>query len=165
MNVQPAPEIREAIYNVLIHILSNPTEDLVVRLTAVSTLRVVVDEGLFTDSEIFSTVSGVAINTLLSLINSVEEFETKASILKALESVIQMMGVQVSMMQDVLYFFPSLTNLFCIFQVAPVVPKIMQALPELWETSQDQVLFRTLILTLLTTLIKVSKKKSPLSIF
>ncbi|KAJ3192098.1 Importin-11, partial [Entophlyctis luteolus] len=94
--VKSEPRMRPLFYRVLLHLASAENEkDLVVRLSAVTTLRVVVDEGLLTDSEIFQPFVETCVKVLVELVVAAEDFETKSNCLQTLKSIIYMMGQKV----------------------------------------------------------------------
>ncbi|KAJ3074453.1 Importin-11 [Podochytrium sp. JEL0797] len=137
--VKSAATMRPLFYRLLIHIASPHNEsDLVVRLSAIMTLRVVVDEGILTDAEVFEPFVEACVGVLVELVVEAEEFDTKVGGLAALKGVIYMMGQK----------------------IAPFAGKITEQIPRLWEASYDQIMFRTSILLVLTTLVQALKEQS-----
>ncbi|KAJ3082831.1 Importin-11 [Rhizoclosmatium hyalinum] len=137
--VKSAPSMRPLFYRLLIHLASPANErDMVVRLSAITTLRVVVDEGLLTDSEVFQPFVESCVQVLVELVVEADEFDTKVGGLTALKGIIYMMGQK----------------------IAPFAGKITEQLPRLWESSYDQIMFRTSILLVLSTLVQALKEQS-----
>ncbi|ORY37075.1 ARM repeat-containing protein [Rhizoclosmatium globosum] len=135
--VKSAPSMRPLFYRLLIHLASPANErDMVVRLSAITTLRVVVDEGLLTDSEVFQPFVESCVQVLVELVVEADEFDTKVGGLTALKGIIYMMGQK----------------------IAPFAGKITEQLPRLWESSYDQIMFRTSILLVLSTLVQFVSK-------
>ncbi|KAJ3102891.1 Importin-11 [Physocladia obscura] len=111
---------------------------MVVRLSSISTLRVVLDEGLLTDAELFQPFVESCVQVLVDIIVEAEEFDTKVIGLQTLKGIIYMMGQK----------------------IAPYASKITEQLPRLWESSYDQIMFRTSILLVLSTLVQALKEQS-----
>ncbi|KAJ3022476.1 UNVERIFIED_CONTAM: Importin-11 [Siphonaria sp. JEL0065] len=137
--VKSAPTMRPLFYRLLIHIASPVNErDMVVRLSAINTLRVVVDEGLLTDAEVFQPFVESCVQVLIEIVVEADEFDTKVGGLTALKGIIYMMGQK----------------------IAPFAGKITEQLPRLWDSSFDQIMFRTSILLVLSTLVQALKEQS-----
>ncbi|KAI8613772.1 armadillo-type protein [Chytriomyces sp. MP71] len=137
--VKSAPAMRPLFYRLLIHLASPSNEpDMVVRLSAVSVLRVVISEGLLTDSTIFEPFVENSVLVLAQIVNEAEEFDTKVSGLTTLKEIIYMMGQK----------------------IAPFAGTITKQLPALWEASFDQIMFRTSILLVLSTLVRALQEQS-----
>ncbi|KAJ3242739.1 Importin-11 [Chytriomyces hyalinus] len=137
--VKSAPTMRPLFYRLLIHLASPSNEpDMVVRLSAVSVLRVVLSEGLLTDAAVFEPFVQNCVLVLVQIVGEAEEFDTKVSGLTTLKEVIYMMGTK----------------------IAPFVQTITEQLPALWESSFDQIMFRTAILLVLSTLVRALQEQS-----
>ncbi|KAJ3378599.1 Importin-11 [Entophlyctis sp. JEL0112] len=135
--VKSEPRMRPLFYRVLLHLASAENEkDLVVRLSAVTTLRVVVDEGLLTDSEIFQPFVETCVKVLVELVVAAEDFETKSNCLQTLKSIIYMMGQKVE--RATMTFLDRIKE----------------------EKKGCSIMFRTSILLVLTTLVQALKEQS-----
>lgn len=93
VSVKSAKENRHLIYQILL-LLLQPGEDLVVRITAVSSLRVVVDDFDFESSSYQPYIQN-SVDCLMSLLREVDEFDSKMKIINCLIVIIERMDGQV----------------------------------------------------------------------
>ncbi|KAJ3319161.1 Importin-11 [Blyttiomyces sp. JEL0837] len=136
--VKSGPEMRPKIYTLLISLMSPSESSLVVRLTSIGILRIVAEQGWLSDGEIFLPHAEVALGGILVLLDDSEEFETKMMVINCLSTIAQLMGKK----------------------IGPYVHRVINELPRLWDSSQDQIMFRTALLLLLQALMKALKEQS-----
>lgn len=139
VSVKVSQESRPTVYKVTQHLLNrdDPLNDLVVRLTAARNLKRSVDEWDF-NVEAFLPYVDELFGRLMSLIDEVEQTETRMGLLDVI-------GVVVERLEH---------------RVAPYAESIVRILPPLWEQTGDEHLFKQAILTILTKLVAAMKDKS-----
>lgn len=130
---------RPLVYQIFQHLFNadDPTNDHVVLITAARQLKTIVDDFSF-QSEGFLPYAPVILDRVLSLIQQVEQTETKMAILDT----VRMVAVRLE--QD----------------IAPYADRIVAILPGLWEASGEEHLIKQAILTLLSQLVASMKDQS-----
>ncbi|KAJ3362561.1 Importin-11 [Kappamyces sp. JEL0680] len=127
---------RHTIYQMLLSFLQ-PEEDLVVRLTSVTSLRVVLDDFDF-EVAVFAPFLSRVTDCFMRLLGDVDEFDSKMKIINCLIVVIERMEGQ----------------------ILPSVTPLLQILPDLWMRSDGQNLFRSSIVTIVAKLVKTLRGES-----
>jgi hypothetical protein len=107
-------------------------EDVAVRLTAISALRVCVDDFDFDLAAFFDFVEATILSSV-KLIAETDEFDSKQTVLQCLTVVVERLEQK----------------------IAPYALHIINALAQLWPISEGQNMFRCSIVTLLTKLVVV----------
>ncbi|KAJ3196361.1 Importin-11 [Irineochytrium annulatum] len=131
INIYQIPDtLLPEVYRTLLTLALPSEVDLVVRLTAIAALKPVVEENI-TNADAFESFAGGAMETLMAVLATLDEFETKVIVMKSLESVVYLLRERVT----------------------PYVGGITSRLPELWNSSEHQKIFRIAILDLLQALI------------
>lgn len=136
VSVKCSREMRPKVYETILPLL-NESEDMVIRLTSVNTLRLSVDDWDFEATQ-FVPYLPQAISLLAALVNNTDEFESKLKILNCISVIIERMESH----------------------VLPFAERITMLLPELWEQSEGQHMFRAAILVILTKLVVALKDKA-----
>jgi hypothetical protein len=128
---------RPLVYQIFQHLLKpeDETNDYVVRVTAARQFKTVVDDFSFA-AEGFLPYASDYLNRLMTLIQEVENTETKMAILET----IRVIAVR-------------LEN-----HITPFADQIVSILPGLWEASGEEHLLKQAILTLLSTLVTSMKE-------
>ncbi|KXS11401.1 ARM repeat-containing protein [Gonapodya prolifera JEL478] len=135
--IKPSKELdRGLVYSVLVSLLRTD-DDLVVRLTAVQNIRLVVDDWDF-DPEGFAPFLEGIVDSFVSLLGAVEEFDTKLRILNCLTVIIERMETK----------------------ILPFAQRVVEVLPSLWAESESQNMFRCAMLVILTKLVTSSREQS-----
>ncbi|KAJ3409281.1 Importin-11 [Chytridiales sp. JEL 0842] len=97
INVKCAPETRGPIYALLLRMSSPQTEsDLVVRLTAINSLKLVLEESFMVGSEALEPYVDGFVGVLCATLEELDEYETKVTVLNALNAVVMLMGPKVN---------------------------------------------------------------------
>lgn len=122
---------RPIVYQIFSHMLNDqdPTNDIVVRITAARQLRDVIDEMLF-EAEVFTPFAETILGQLMKLIQEVENSDSKLAVLETIRI------ISVRLEQN----------------VNPFADQIVALLPDLWMASGEEHLMKEAILTLLSTL-------------
>ncbi|KAL4881269.1 armadillo-type protein [Aspergillus karnatakaensis] len=130
---------RDSIYQIFQHLLNkqDPTNDLVVRITAGRQFKQVLDCFEFSP-EGFKPYAPSVFDNLMALVQEVELSETKMGLLNTVR-------MAVTRMED---------------NIAPYSDQILALLPPLWESSGEEHLLKQAILTLLSSLIYSLKQES-----
>ncbi|TVY39795.1 Importin [Lachnellula subtilissima] len=130
---------RPLVYQIFQHLLKSEdeTNDYVVRVTAARQFKIVVDDFSFVPDGFLPYASDY-LNRLMSLIQEVENTETKMAILET----IRVIAVR-------------LEN-----NISPFADQIVSILPGLWEASGEEHLLKQAILTLLSTLVMAMKEQA-----
>lgn len=136
VSVKCAKESRTILYQSLLQLL-NAQEDLVVRMTAVSDLGKVVDDFDF-DITYFTPFLQQFVDLLMELLLKVDEFDSRLKIINSLIIIIERMDGQ----------------------MLPSVVQLIQIIPDLWNRSADQHMFRNSIVTILTKLVQSLRQES-----
>jgi hypothetical protein len=136
VGVKSSKAARPLIYRIYLLYL-HPKEDLVVRLTTVSCLRLVLDDFDFEAVE-FAPFLTQFTDCFMHLLNDVDEFESKMKIINCLIVVIERMEGQ----------------------ILPSVSPLLMILPDLWNRSEGQNLFRSSIVTIIAKLVKTLRVES-----
>lgn len=123
-------ELRPILYDCIINLLS-AEEDMAVRLTASTTLRLAIDDFEF-NSEQFKPYLDPAFNLLFSLLKEVVECETKMHVLNVMTLILERVGQTVRPHTDALIFY----------------------LPRLWQESEEHNMLRCAIVSTLVQLVK-----------
>lgn len=132
-------ETRPTIYTIFQHLLNreDPTNDMVVRLTAAHNLSKTIDEWDFRVEPFLPYVDDL-FNKLMALIDEVDQTDTRMGLLNVI-------GLIVDRLEH---------------RVAGYADRIVQILPPLWEQTGDEHLFKQAILTMLTKLVGAMKSQS-----
>lgn len=128
--IKMSTELRPALYECVIGLL-RPEEDMVVRLTAATTLRQAVDDFEF-NSEHFKDYMFSAFDLLFGLLREAAECETKMQVLNVMCLLLERMGTS----------------------IAPHSEGLVQYLPHLWQESEDHNMLRCAIVATLVQLVK-----------
>lgn len=128
--VKLSPQLRPKLYQIIIPLLHGQ-EDLVVRITAAKSLKVVIDDFEFCSEE-FEPFLGTSFGQLFQLLGEVKECDTKLSVLNVLSYIIERMGVS----------------------IRPLCSELVQYLPALWDASNDHNMLRCSILTTLVFIVQ-----------
>jgi hypothetical protein len=123
---------RSQVYPFLVHLVAQDP-DLVVRLAAVNSLRLCIDDFDF-ELGPYLPHTGSTVSACMSLLQATTEFESKLLVINALVVVVERVGEQIK----------------------PVAGQILQALSELWVESEGEHMFQSAILTILTKIVAVS---------
>ncbi|KAK4881631.1 hypothetical protein RN001_004950 [Aquatica leii] len=123
-------ELRPVLYECIINLLS-PEEDMAVRLTASSTLRLAVDDFEF-NSEQFKPYLDTVFNLLFSLLKEVVECETKMHVLNVMALILERVGQT----------------------IRPHTDALIHYLPLLWQESEEHNMLRCAIVSTLVQLVK-----------
>jgi hypothetical protein len=142
--VKASNTVRPIIYDILLTLLK-PEQDIVVKLTAVSDLRICIDDFDFI-SEQFQPYLPQTLHSFMSLLDDVDEFENKLKILNCLIAIAERME--------------GLFLITYLGQIVPFISTIIQVLTDLWSRSEGQNIFRTSIVTILTKLIIALRSES-----
>ncbi|KAI8911068.1 armadillo-type protein [Gorgonomyces haynaldii] len=134
--VKVSKQVRTQLYQILTHLL-DPSQDLVVRLTAVTDLRICVDDFDFEPLDFKAFVQPI-LSQFLQLLQDTDEFESKMKILQVIIIIAERMEGE----------------------IVPFVQPLLQLIPELWQRSEGQNLFRASIVTIMTKLVKSLKRDS-----
>jgi hypothetical protein len=126
--VKASKDLRPILYQILLTLLGRE-QDLVVRLTAITNLRVCLDDFDFEGTP-FQQFLPLILDLTMQLIDDVDEFESKLKILSCIIVISERMEGH----------------------IVPFIGPILQVLPGLWNRSEGQSLFRTSIVTILTKL-------------
>ena len=124
----------------LLHLMTDT--DVAVKLTAASSLKICVDDFDF-ELESFLPFTKDSINLCMKLIEEVDEFESKLSVLSCLSVIVQRLEEKVC-----IYFKFTI-------KVTPFALHIITALSYMWQISEGQNMFRSSIVSLLTKLVTV----------
>ncbi|CAI5480607.1 unnamed protein product [Closterium sp. Yama58-4] len=125
-------------YQALISLL--PDEDLVVQLTAVSSLRTLIDDVHFYEDQ-FAPFLDTAVQLLFRCLQQVSEFDSQLQIVNVVSLIIERMGEK----------------------IVPLADKILSCLPQVWEQSEGQPLLRIQVMQALQRLIVSLGPQSPIS--
>jgi hypothetical protein len=130
--VKLSSSLLPSIYSTLLSVLQ-PCEDLVIRLTAADSLKMVVDDFEFSAEE-FSPHLADSVHLLVQLLCDVRQADTKLRVLLVLSLLMERMG----------------------HHIQPHVPALLHCLPSLWEdsTQENSSLLRVGILTTLTNIVR-----------
>ena len=128
ISIKISSESRSVIYPLLLNMLKE--DDLVVRLTSITTLRLCIDDFDF-ETPIFLPWLSDSIHHCVGLIPDVEEMESKQLIVQCLCVIVQRMEQQ----------------------VIPFVPQLISAISNLWQMSEGQFMFRGSIVDILSKLV------------
>ncbi|KAF5289639.1 hypothetical protein FQA39_LY14997 [Lamprigera yunnana] len=123
-------ELRPVLYECIINFLSQE-EDMAVRLTASSTLRLAVDDFEF-NSEQFKPYLDTAFNLLFNLLKEVVECETKMHVLNVMTLILERVGQT----------------------IRPHTDALIHYLPLLWQESEEHNMLRCAIVSTLVQLVK-----------
>ncbi|OLN82896.1 Importin beta-like protein [Colletotrichum chlorophyti] len=133
VTVKIADDSRPIIYQLFRHFLNpaDPTNDIVVRITAARQLRWIVDELDF-NAEAFLPYAAEVLNELLQLIQNVDSDETKLAILESMRILVQRLENHVSQFADF----------------------IMSSLPAVWENSgTEEYMIKQAVIAIFTALV------------
>ncbi|XP_066152603.1 importin-11 [Euwallacea fornicatus] len=128
--IKISTELRPAMYECVVNLL-RPEEDMVVRLTAVTTLRYAVDDFEF-NGEQYKDYMFSAFDLLFGLLKEASECETKMSVLNVMCLSLERMGTT----------------------IVPHSDALVQYLPHLWQESEDHNMLRCAIVSTLVQLVK-----------
>lgn len=128
--IKLSPEMRPVLYECIINLLST-NEDMAVRLTASSTLKLAIDDFDF-NAEQFKLYLDSAFNLLFALLKEVQECETKMHVLNVMSLVVERVGQTIRPHSDALLYY----------------------LPLLWQESDDHDMLRCAIVSTLVQLVK-----------
>jgi hypothetical protein len=130
--VKLSPSLLTSIYSTLLAVL-RPQEDLVIRLTAADSLRMVIDDFEFSAEE-FCPYLADYVQLLVQLLCTVSQPETKLRVLTVVSILMERMNSHIQ----------------------PHVPTLLQCLPSLWETStqENSSLLRIGVLNTLTNIVR-----------
>ncbi len=117
-------ELRVYLYSSIVALLDS--SDMVVRVSAVTTLKLLVEDWDFTDKE-FIKVFPMAIQALYAVVADAQEFETRLQALALVGSCVERLSEK----------------------SAPFIPAVVDPLPLIWEAAQEQNLLRGAVLTIL----------------
>lgn len=131
VGVKASPQIRPTIYQILLGLLA-PNQDLVVRLTSVTSLKIALDDFDFVTEQYHPYVA-TTLELLIRLLQDVDEFDCKMCVLQCLIVLIDRLDGYAS----------------------PFVAPILDAIPALWVRSEGQNMFRTSIVSIMTRLVTV----------
>ncbi|KAI9096512.1 armadillo-type protein [Phlyctochytrium arcticum] len=134
--VKPTPSIRADAYKLLL-LLMGSSYNIVVRLTAVSSMRVMIDDFEFDKNE-FVPLFQELLDRLASVLNELDGVDSALSVVACL-------GVAVERMGD---------------SLLPYTQDVMNLLPPLWEGSEGRNMLRASIMTILTTVTKTLRADS-----
>ncbi|KAF5275843.1 hypothetical protein FQR65_LT04081 [Abscondita terminalis] len=123
-------ELRPVLYECIINLLS-PEEDMAVRLTSSTTLRLAVDDFEF-NSEQFKPYLDTVFNLLFSLLKEVVECETKMHVLNVMTLILERVGQT----------------------IRPHTDALIHYLPLLWQESEEHNMLRCAIVSTLVQLVK-----------
>ncbi|KAI9205762.1 armadillo-type protein [Polychytrium aggregatum] len=137
IEINCSADVQLEVYRTLF-VLMQKDQDMVVRLTAAMNLKSCIDQWNF-DSSAFVPLLPMCISLSIDVMKDSDEFDTKMKLLNCLAVVVERMEGH----------------------VAAYAPSIVQILPELWEFSEDQNLFRASILVVLTRLVASLRENSP----
>eukprot|EP00842_Homolaphlyctis_polyrhiza_P000158 jgi/Hompol1/1142/HPOL_001071-RA len=129
--VKAPADIRPTLYDIVLSFMARD-DDLVVRLQAVNDLRLCIDDFEFEPTQ-FHPFLESSVAMFMALLSDVDEFESKMKILTCLIVIIERMEGQ----------------------ILPYIGPILQILPQLWQDSQEQNLFRASIVSIVSKLMKV----------
>ncbi|KAI1633197.1 putative importin 11 [Biscogniauxia mediterranea] len=138
--VKVSKENRPLVYEIFRHFLNpaDPSNDIVVRITAARQLKAVVDELEF-DGEMFLPFASGVLTELISLLQIVEIDETKLAILETTRSLIQRMETHVSQFGDF----------------------VMDALPGIWDSAGELgFMMKQAVLAIMQTLVLSMRMES-----
>lgn len=130
VGVKLSPELRPVLYKTLVECL-DPSEDLVVRLTAAGAVKAAVDEFEF-NTEQFLPYLESYVSLLYKLLQQVTECDTKITILHVTSFIIERVGSQ----------------------IMPYAGDLVHYLPLLWETSGEHNMLRCAIVTTLVQVVE-----------
>eukprot|EP00088_Acartia_fossae_P019523 TRINITY_DN2140_c0_g1_i15.p1 TRINITY_DN2140_c0_g1~~TRINITY_DN2140_c0_g1_i15.p1 ORF type:complete len:975 (-),score=198.52 TRINITY_DN2140_c0_g1_i15:611-3535(-) len=128
--VKLSPGLRPKLYQLLLPLLTQE-EDLVVRLAAAKSLKVVIDDFEFSIEELEPYLHQV-FSLLFNLLKEVNECDTKLNVLNVLSYFIERVGVA----------------------IRPVCSALLHYLPTLWEESSKHDMLRCAILTTLVFIVQ-----------
>lgn len=142
--IQCTPETREEIYKLLLTLLNGaePTNDKVVRLTALQSLRFMIDDWEFRKFN-FEPFLNETVYCILSILESLKFTECKIVVIDALSLLIARMNPLID---------------------EKILVEIMKMVPAMWESSNspDQMIIKTSLLRLMKDLTKSLNGKSTL---
>lgn len=128
--VKLSPELRPALYAAMLPLLQHE-EDLVVRLTACSTIRMAVDDFEFNTTQFLEFLEP-SFTLLFALLKEVHECDTKMHVLYVLSFIVERVGTA----------------------IRPHANSLVQYLPMLWEESDNHNMLRCAIVSTLVQLVK-----------
>lgn len=140
--IQCSPETRDTIYKFILELLNpaEPTNDKVVRLTALQTLRFMIDDWEFRKRK-FAPYLDLTISRILELLNCLEFTECKIVLLNVLALIIERTN--------------PLMNEKILFEIVNMAPALWEA-----SNSQDKMIIKVSILRLLRDLTTSLNEKS-----
>lgn len=130
INVKCARQTRTALYPILLNLM-NVQEDLVVRLTAASTLKTAIDDVEFDLGDFVQFLNG-SFEALCNLLKCTHDCDTKMQVLHVLSLLIQRIGSKVQ----------------------PFAIPLSIYLPELWQASGDHSMLQCAIVSTVTHLVE-----------
>ncbi|KAI8899690.1 armadillo-type protein [Globomyces pollinis-pini] len=136
VSVKCSKESRPFVYQILLSLLHS-NEDIVVRLTAVNSLKLAVDDFDF-ELERFNPFFQPFVDGIMVLLKDVEDFDSKMKIINCLIVMIERMDGNIYQ------------------SIQPLV----QLLPNLWDASEGQNMFRVSIVTVIAKLVKTYRTES-----
>ncbi|TFK43406.1 armadillo-type protein [Crucibulum laeve] len=127
------------VWEVLVHLLQDRGEgtDAVVRLTAATSLRECIDTLEFVP-DVFTPFLPATVSELVRLIGEAETMESKRRVDTTLNTVIEQAGTR----------------------IIPFVPIITEPLPQIWNSAEDDWLFKASLLVTVTKLVESVKEQS-----
>jgi hypothetical protein len=130
---------RPLVYQIFQHLLTkeDETNDYVVRVTAARQFKTAIDDFTF-DAEGFLPYAPDILSRIMSLIQEVENTETKLAILETIRALAVRLEKHIS----------------------PYADQIVSILPELWEASGEEHLLKQAILSILSTLVAAMGEQS-----
>ncbi|KAK6098360.1 hypothetical protein MT418_002396 [Batrachochytrium dendrobatidis] len=136
VQVKAPEDLRSTLYQILLSLMDRD-EDLVVRLSAVINLQRCVDDFDF-QPQSFQPYLESNVTAFIQLLEDVDEFENKMKIINCLVVIIERMDEQ----------------------ILPHISPILHVLPQLWERSESENLFRASIVTVIGKLLKALRSES-----
>ncbi|TPX56938.1 hypothetical protein PhCBS80983_g04187 [Powellomyces hirtus] len=127
--VQPSPSLYAPVYALLLNLMASD-RDMAVRLTAVSSLRTVVDDFGF-DINVFAPYIESVLSNLASLLTEVDGVDCLGGVVGCLSGVVERLQGA----------------------IVPHVPSLLHILPRLWELAEGQEMFRASILHIFSKLV------------
>ncbi|CAI6002588.1 unnamed protein product, partial [Closterium sp. NIES-65] len=150
-------------YQALISLL--PDEDLVVQLTAVSSLRTLIDDVHFYEDQ-FAPFLDTAVQLLFRCLQQVSEFDSQLQIVNVVSLIIERMGEKIVSEFDSQLQIVNVVSLIIERmgeKIVPLADKILSCLPQVWEQSEGQPLLRIQVMQALQRLIVSLGPQSPIS--
>jgi len=129
--------VRKDILSSLMTILVN-TEDLVMRLTALITLKTIMSEDINMKAEDFSELLPTFMNMLLQILNLVSQEDTKLSLLSLVCVVVEKMD----------------------HMIIPYCDTLVKVLPVLWNSCDDSTMVKTQVISAISKIVRLLENNS-----